>query len=305
MIDRYLLRYFLAVVDAGSFSKGAAQVNVTQPTLSVGIAKLERLVGALLFHRTSQRIHLTEAGSRLLVHARRIENEFNVLARSIVGSAATRLVRLGVLSTIPTPMLERLAAEHRRRDEGAQMEIVEGSERDLVSRLARGRIDLALTVLRGGDKPRHEPLYREGYSLALPRWHRLAAAETIRAEDLVEETMIVRRHCEALSETSRYFTERGVRPRFSFRTTNDDKALALVRAGLGITVMPDGYRDPDVARPCLAGFDLMREIGILYAESGEIPGTAAPLVEAIRAIATQGSHKGKRETKDINPRIDG
>src|SRR3546814_18649354 len=79
--------------------------------------------------------------------------------------------------------------------------------------------------------------------------------------------MMVRRHCEVLSETSRYFTERGVRPRFSFRTTNDDKTLSLVRAGLGITLMPDSYRDPEVARPRLCGVDMTRKIGILKGKS--------------------------------------
>ncbi|HLZ99343.1 MAG TPA: LysR family transcriptional regulator, partial [Steroidobacteraceae bacterium] len=62
MIDRYLLRYFLAVIDCGSFSKAAKQLNVAQPTLSVGIGKLERLLGASLFQRTSKRVNITEAG---------------------------------------------------------------------------------------------------------------------------------------------------------------------------------------------------------------------------------------------------
>jgi DNA-binding transcriptional LysR family regulator len=290
MIDRYLLRYFLAVVDTGSFSKGAAQVNVTQPTLSVGIAKLERLCGAKLFHRSSRRVHLTDAGSRLLSHARRIESEFNLVASVVAGARPANLVRLGVLSTIPTPSIERLVAEHRRRDDGAQIEIVEGSERELAARLGRGRIDIALTVLRSGQARQQEPLYRERYALALPRWHRLAAAETIRAEELAEETMIVRRHCEVLPETSRHFTERGVRPRFSFRTTNDDKALALVRAGLGITVMPDDYYDPGVSRPRLTDFDLTREIGLVYSESG-MPEAATPLIEAMRTITPNLSHR--------------
>lgn len=284
MVDRYLLRYFLAVVDAGSFSKGAAQVNVTQPTLSVGIAKLERLCGTPLFHRSSQRVHLTEAGSRLLAHARRIEAEFNLALRSVAEAPAAQPIRIGVLSTIPTVMLERLVAEQRRRDARAPLEIVEGGERDLISRLGRGRIDLALTVLRAGGEWRQEPLYREGYSLALPGWHRLAGAEAVRAEDLAEETMIVRRHCEALAETSRHFTERGVRPRFAFRTTNDDKALALVRAGLGVTVMPDSFRTPDVARPRLAGFDLTREIGLLHAGSSGAPAATAQFSDLVRAV---------------------
>ena len=71
-MDRYLLRYFLAVAELGSFSRAAAKVNVTQPTLSVGIAKLEEQVGARLFERTTRRVSLTPAGSRFLPRARRI-----------------------------------------------------------------------------------------------------------------------------------------------------------------------------------------------------------------------------------------
>jgi DNA-binding transcriptional LysR family regulator len=66
--------------------------------------------------------------------------------------------------------------------------------------------------------------------------------------------MIVRRHCELLSDTSRYFTARGVRPFFPARVTSDDRALRLVRAGLGVTVMPDCFRAPGVVRPRLADF---------------------------------------------------
>ena len=282
MMDRYLLRYFLAVVDTGSFSKGAAQVNVTQPTLSVGIAKLEKLCGATLFHRTSQRVHLTEAGSRLVAHARRIENDFNLAIKSVAGTSS-QILRVGILSTIPTIALERIAAEHRRREDQGQIEIVEGGERDLMLRLGRGRIDLAVTILRPHIEWHAERLYSEGYSLAMPRWHRFAGADEVRPEDLAEETMIVRRHCEVLPETSRYFVDHGVRPRFSFRTTNDDKALALVRAGLGITVMPDSHRDPGVGRPRLSGFDLVREIG-LVSPNGPVAGA---LVDAIRTVLAQ------------------
>src|SRR5260370_18800987 len=78
MIDRYLVRYFRAVIDCGSFSKAAKQLNVAQPTLSVGTGKLERLLGASLFQRTSKRVHITAAGPRLAAHARRIANDFNL-----------------------------------------------------------------------------------------------------------------------------------------------------------------------------------------------------------------------------------
>ncbi|MFD2403707.1 LysR family transcriptional regulator [Novosphingobium soli] len=76
MIDQYLLRYFLAVAETGNFSRAAKRVSVTQPTLSAGIAKLERELGARLFDRDRQGVALTPAGSRFLVRARRIAAEY-------------------------------------------------------------------------------------------------------------------------------------------------------------------------------------------------------------------------------------
>ena len=59
MIDRYHLRYFLAVIDQGNFSRAAEACNVSQPTLSVGVAKLEKALGRPLFRRTNRRVELT------------------------------------------------------------------------------------------------------------------------------------------------------------------------------------------------------------------------------------------------------
>lgn len=291
MIDRYQLRYFLAVVDAGNFSRAASRLNVTQPTLSIGVAKLEEHVGARLFFRNSQRVHLTESGARFLPHARLIESEFNLL-ETHVPAAPAPVVRLGVITTIPTRIIEEIVTANRRSLRPDRLEIVEGAERDLLSRLQRRRVDLALTILRPGEaRFPAEPLLEEGYALALPEWHRLAHVEAIESEDLAEEVMIVRRHCEVLGETSRHFTDRGVRPRFSFRTTNDDKAAAMVRAGLGITVMPDSYLEPGLARPRLAGFDFRREIGVLHAD-GALMEAASPVVEVIREVVRQEMRPG-------------
>lgn len=83
MSDRYLLRYFLAVIDQGNFSKAAAHCNVLQPTLSAGIAKLESSLGRPLFNRTNRLVELTGAVVSLAGHARRIEAEFAALAETI------------------------------------------------------------------------------------------------------------------------------------------------------------------------------------------------------------------------------
>lgn len=266
MIDRYHLRYFLSVVDTGNFSRAAAACNVSQPTLSVGIAKLEKTLGRSLFDRTNRRVALTDAGARLVASARSIEAGFAEAERAVAETAPVRTLRLGVLVTTPRRWIERLLADQRSAPGGDRLEIVEGKERDLRERLARGRIDLALTLLRDGDPPEARlKLLSEGYALALGQAHPLAGVPVIRAEQLVNDPMIVRRHCELLPETSRFFTTRGVRPVFAARTTSDDKAVSYVRAGLGVTVMPEGFREAGVVLAHLDGFDFSRDIGLVFA----------------------------------------
>lgn len=282
MIDRYLLRYFLAVIDNGNFSKAAAQCNVSQPTLSVGIAKLERLLERPLFHRTNRRVELTEAGVRLAVHARRIESEFNQFERSMAETPARQILRLGLLVTIPSSWIAAFASTLRERSVEARIELVEGRERELVEKLGRGRIDAALTIVREDERRfESEVLHSEGYAMALSADHPLAAEPVISAESLADSVMIVRRHCEVLGETSRHFTSRGVRPFFVARTTSDERALALVAEGMGVTVMPDGFVASGVARPRLAGFDFRRDVGILYGSH-----LSKPVEKENRMIAT-------------------
>lgn len=281
-MDRYLLRYFLAIVETGNFSRAAARENVAQPTLSAGIAKLEGQLQARLFDRTNRRVHLTQAGSRFLVHARRIEHEFNLAQAAVSGAARPELLRVAVLSTIPTTLLEQ-ALQREAGDE--RVELMEGSEREVISLLDRGRADVALTILRPStEKFASERLYEEGYGLALPANHRLAEAASLRGEELADEVMMVRRQCEVLAETSRYFTDRNVRPAFSYRGVNDDRVLALVRAGLGITVMPDSYQEAGVARVKLEGFTPRRTIGLCYADPAARYRTSG-FVQAARELA--------------------
>jgi DNA-binding transcriptional LysR family regulator len=292
MIDRYLLRYFLAVIDHGNFTRAAEACSVSQPTLSVGIAKLERELGQQMFRRTNRRIELTEAGARFAASARRIEAEFLIAEHTVQQSPVRETFRLGVLATIPTPLIEDFLIELRREGSTTRLEIVEAGERDLNERLGRGRIDAAVTLLRG-DRQAGIPLFLEGYSLAMAADHPLAHLAVIEPGQLADNVMIVRRHCELLSETSRYFTSHGVRPFFAARTTSEDRALALVRRGLGVTVMPDSFRHPGVVRPALADFAFTRTIGVVAAADAD-PSTIerSDIVQALRrtliAPATDG-----------------
>jgi DNA-binding transcriptional LysR family regulator len=291
-MDRYLLRYFLAVAELGSFSKAAARVNVTQPTLSVGIAKLEAQVGARLFERTTRRVSLTPAGSRFLGHARRITQEYEAALREVAEAPRRKRVRAGILSTIPARDLERLVAHHAKHADGEELELLDSTERDIANRLSDGRLDAALTIMRPSlESFAQEKMRTEPYVLFVGAGHKLARAENIEGGELAGETMIVRRQCEGLPEISRYFTNRDVRPFFSLRTLSDDRALSMVGAGLGITVAPVSFKQPGLAAIKLNGFDLTREIGLVFSDRARDQGAPSAFVEAARA--TYGAARRK------------
>lgn len=266
MIKRTQLRQFMAVVDAGNFTRAAERLGVTQPTLSAGIAELERLADARLFVREKRRVRLTDAGNRLVAHARAIEREFRAAEASLaVSEKQGEPLRLGVLPSLDTAHLARLC---RAYGSAPPLALVEGSDAELRRRLSEHRLDAALTLLRPDDAERGAlALVEEDYALMLPAGHRLAERETVDPREVAGETMIARRSCEILGETSRYFTQRGVRPPFVLRSANDDRCMEMVRAGLGITTAPRSLQREGVVAVRLEGYDFRRAIGLLGEES--------------------------------------
>jgi LysR family hydrogen peroxide-inducible transcriptional activator len=292
-MDRYLLRYFLAVAELGSFSKAAARVSVTQPTLSVGIAKLEEQLGARLFERTTRRVSLTPAGSKFLQHARRITQEYEAALRDVSETPQLKRVRAGILSTIPARDLERVVAQHAKNSGGEALEILDSTERDIANRLSDGRLDVAITILRPGlESFAQEKLRNEPYVLFVAANHKLSGVESIGGGELAGETMIVRRQCEGLPEISRYFTNRDVRPSFSLRTLSDDRAMSMVAAGLGVTVAPLSFKAPGLASVNLAGFELSRDVGLVF--SDRVRERTGAFVEAVRATYGSRSDASRR-----------
>ncbi|MFC7048435.1 LysR family transcriptional regulator [Emcibacter nanhaiensis] len=264
MIELYQLRYFLAVVETGSFTKAAERVYVTQPTLSAGIQKLEAALDTKLFDRSSKRVFLTESGSRFVDRAKAILHQVSLAEAEMGDTDNPKILRLGVLMTIPAETAQSLLQPYLREEGGLVVELFEGTEQEILNRLDSGQVDIALTILRPGQKGKTVPLYRDRYSLAIPAHHPLAEKDIIQPRDLADAPTIVRSRCEILSETSRFFTDHNVRPRLVYRTPQDERALMMVAAGIGFTTMPDQYTMEGVARLPMEGYDFERQIGLIW-----------------------------------------
>ncbi|KUR74489.1 LysR family transcriptional regulator [Novosphingobium sp. FSW06-99] len=262
MIKRHHIRQFLGVADAGSFVQAAARLHITQPSLSAGIAELERLVGTRLFVRNRRHIRLTEAGGAFLTIARDLERGFRAadsFGRGTMPDWPT--LRLGTLRTVAARDL-RAVVEPLRDAFG--VELIEGTDHELRGALASGRIACALTLLRDKEQGMvAHPLWDEAYRMMVPATHRLAGAGQVAPEDLASEIMIARRACEVLDDTSRFFTAAGVRPRFALRSDSDERCLAMVAAGLGITTAPVSLAIAGTVPIDVAGYAFHRTIGLL------------------------------------------
>lgn len=287
MLTRQQLRQFLAVVDTGSFTRAADAIGVTQPTLSSGIRELEAHVGASLFDRQRPAVRLTSAGNRLLPIARRIVREFQRAEQETAQApSSSRSFILGVLPSLPTAMLEQGCRRWGERD----LVVREREGAPLRQELRQGRLDAAILSVKSGAPENLEffELFTEDFCLMFATDHPLAAREEIQAEELGDEVMIARRSCEMLSETSRFFTARGVRPQFSFKSHNDDRAMAMVAAGLGLTVAPKSLEREGVRAVRLADFDTSRRIGIaLRADDYRLGGLYAQRCDRLRQCFSQ------------------
>ena len=262
MIKRHHIRQFLGVADAGSFVQAAARLHITQPSLSAGIAELERLVGTRLFVRNRRHIRLTEAGGAFLTIARDLERGFR--AADSFGQGTTPdwpTLRLGAIRSVAAPYLaavvEPLLAQFG-------VELIEGTDHELRGSLASGRIACALTLLRDKEQGliAHR-LWTEPDRMLVSSGHRLAQIGHIGAEDLASEIMIARRACEVLDDTSRFFTAAGVRPRFALRSDSDERCLAMVAAGLGITTAPLSLAVAGTVPIDVVGYTFRRSVGLL------------------------------------------
>jgi DNA-binding transcriptional LysR family regulator len=284
MLSRRLVRQFIALVDTGSFTAAASRLHVSQPTLSAGIAELERSLGTPLILRERRALRLTEAGNRLLVHARAIEREFALAERGVLEALPPAPpLRLGVLASLATSTTAAIAARYAADGAGkARLTLTDAPDADLRRRLAENRLDAIVTTLRSADEG--EVLREEGYAMILPAAHRLAGREVLLPEELAGETMIARRSCEILAETSRFFTARGVRPHFALRSANEDRCLALVAAGAGVTTGPVSLAGQGTVAVRLQGYDYRRRIGLIAAQGLEALIAASGLGEVLREV---------------------
>ncbi|WP_315756483.1 MULTISPECIES: LysR family transcriptional regulator [unclassified Bradyrhizobium] len=268
------LRYFSAVFEERSLTRAAARCFVSQPSISLAIANLEAELGTELFLRHRKGVVPLEAAERLQPIARRIVGEADAARNLFRHRAPKQALKLGLMRTLDgrrvTALLKPLTAR-----EDLRLHIVGPTER------ADGRIVSKSLV---GDGEHFLPLWSEHYVAALPLAHPLTLKPRLRAADLADVAMIDRCHCEHSALARRSGGPREI----AAIAETEDWALALVAAGVGVAIVPEGvvHGRSDVAVREIE-MTLKRQVGLAYSASRAPSEALKILIATLRAAAPQ------------------
>jgi len=235
------LRYFSAVAETGSFTRGARREHVSQPSLSEQIKQLESKLGSELFDRLGQVTKLTAAGKTFYRAAQSVLKRLGKVRSKIQDAQNPHggAVTVGGSPTVAPYFLPTALASFKRKYPLVRLRIVEESSDQLLQDLRKAAVDLVLLQIPvGGREFASEELTREPLYLAIPTGHRLASRRTIGLEELKEDPFLMlsdglfrRAVLDALRKAR-------VRPRIVAEVHGLATILALVSAGVGVSIVP-------------------------------------------------------------------
>lgn len=246
------LRFLVALADALNFSRAAETCNVTQSTLSSGLKELEATLGVSLAERTKRSVVLTPVGTMIVERARALLAD----ARDLVDVAARHAgtlsgnLTLGTIPTIGPFLIPKVLPALREAFPGLRLYLREELTESLIAGLRAGRLDVILIALpfETGDLVMAH-LFDDGYQLATPANHELAALPEVSGANLEKHKLLLleKGHClqrHALSAFSHSLMSRDE----SFAATSLYTLIAMVEEGLGMTLLPELAIDAGVTR---------------------------------------------------------
>lgn len=230
MFDPRLLRSFIAIVDARSFTLAAQRLHMTQSTISQQLARLEETVGQALVDRAARPLQPTPAGERLLGYARRILALQQEAASALADPAGTVSIRMGIPEDLFSSAMAQVFRQFAQRHREIHLDVTAGLSRDLTERYRAGEFDIVIA-----KEPMPSPDCRASFPEALAwfesmdapdAWPHPMALVAFPPGGLYREAMFERmeqeqRHCYV-----------------AFSGNSLHNVLVAVEAGLGLSLLP-------------------------------------------------------------------
>lgn len=194
-MNLHQLRIFSTVAKLGSFSRAAEELRISQPSVSIQVADLERALGVDLFERLGKHVYLTEAGRVLEEYARRmltLAAEAETAVAEVRGMRRGRIT-VGASHTPGTYLLPHVIAQYQERFPQMSVTLEIANTRRVQEQLLRHEVDLGV-VGAEIDSPqlRVEPFMEDELVLVAAPSHPLARVGSVKAGGLLDHRVILR-----------------------------------------------------------------------------------------------------------------
>ncbi|WP_436493555.1 LysR substrate-binding domain-containing protein [Actinokineospora sp. HUAS TT18] len=291
------VRAFVAVAEFLHFTRAAAALGVSQPTLSAGLSGCEEALGSRLVERTTRKVMITRAGERLLPHAKAVLAAVDSLVSESdsVRAPFSGTVRLGFIPTVAPYLLPVVLRGLAQAFPALTVEVHEERTAALSEGLQSGRIDAAVLAVPVGSRGvAVDPLYDEDFVLVAPRGHSLSTRDSVDAAELgtLDLLLLEEGHC-LRDQALDICASAGLEPESAARAASLTTLTQLVSAGMGVTVLPETAVAIEAKRAGLAVTRFTspaprRRIALVYRESaGRSAEYAAIAAELRRAVRTR------------------
>lgn len=230
--DLDVLRSFATGIELGSFAKAADRLGRSTSAVSAQLKKLEDQAGTALLRKAGRGMALTDAGELMLGYARRLLELNDEAVAAIRGSELAGRVRLGLQEDFGETLLPEVLARFARAHPGVRIEARIGRNADLLKRLERGRLDLAL-AWEADDRAAHAERLGE----APMRWIAAASGEPAwPSRDKPLPLVMLEPPCLLRSAAIDTLDRAGIAWRMAFTSASLAGVWAAVAAGLGVTL---------------------------------------------------------------------
>lgn len=298
-MELHQIRYFLVACETLNFTRAAEQCGVSVPSLSRAIRSLEEEMGGQLFRRERHLTHLTDLGRLMQQHFTALQAAADAAKRD--ADSYARLsggpLRLGVFASIGADILTGYLAELQALAPDVELQIWEANCEEIEAALLRAEIDVALTSApHSDDRIRARLLFHESYHVAFAAGHRFERMNAVPMRELDGENYIKRLHCEFPSNFARLDVAKPYRSlKVRYVGEREDWVQAMVRAGLGCTIMPEfQLLLPGVLTRKLVDPEVSRVINLVTVAARP---HSTPVNAAIRA-AQRYAWPGKQDSPD-------
>ncbi|GAA2983582.1 LysR family transcriptional regulator [Actinokineospora diospyrosa] len=291
------LRVIRAVADAGSLSKAAVQLGVSQPALTAQLQRLERRVGGLLFARTGTGVVPTDLGSYVLSSARALLNDVDELMAGIRQrtqlATHTGQVRVGGPPGLIVPLFATAIA---KRLGGAEATIdIDMHPAELVRKVLDHKVDFAVLEENPGFRTTLPPrllsriMFRAPLFLALSVDHPLADQGEINLVELAGENWVMPPVAEGTEQLAftRVCAQHGFTPIIKHQLTDSTTTRALVQAGAVTLAKPVARQGSGIVIRAIAGSPMRQEIVLVWHEESALAGAADQAPKALLEAYSQ------------------